>query len=432
MKMVKFFLYTLFIVGSLHIDPISVEDVQKIRREYANHLRKVINTPVENLLEEGLLVKDVTLDKRCLERSRSVGAIDLGGSFFKVRLIKIFVEDKKLKYESVRDEKIVYPEDCESCEYWFDWVSKQIVDIISEWDDEIDTCSLIFSYPIKYNKGGVYPTAFSKFWCFENSESKQMEIKECLNEAIQKYIKDNRKRFSNDLSERIRIETILNDSVATYFASKFVISDSDIQTNETSKDLESTSIGMVLGTGTNASFLLIKDGTRYVFNTEWASFIPEDIKLLDEEKLQIEQLPKSHNYIDILCGFKYRIDLTNLIIKERNLNLQPITPKELLMLFKNPDLVDVRKTLFVRLCMRSREILAALMSSIIKTINCTRVLIVLNGSAYKIPNEINAFLRLIKRNLNELRLSNVQITPYFREESAFMGSAYYALCHLLN
>lgn len=189
---------------------------------------------------------------------------------------------------------------------------------------------------------------------------------------------------------------------------------------------------MVLGTGTNASFLIEKDGKNYIFNTEWASFNPNNITLLIEERFKLDQLPNSHNYIDVLCGVKYKVDLLNIIIREQKLNLQSITQEELISCFNNGTVHDERIQLFMNICARSRQILAALMSSLIKVLNISKVHIILDGAVYQNPIEKKLFQNLIEKNLKEINCGNIQIVMCCNDKSAFMGSAYYALCDLLN
>lgn len=332
MKLIILLSYILYSIGSPIIDQLDSDDISKIRNQYYNSLNELVEKPKD----EGYLFKDVNLNIDYLEKKKSVCVIDIGGSFFKLGIIEIYKEGNNLGHKNVIAVREMFPENCQNSEMWFKCASKKIVEIILKWNiyHQIDTCSLIFSYLVKYeNNGGAFPTAFPKFWCFENLESKKLEILKSLNESIEIYINNHKKELSSDLFEHIKIRTVLNDAIATYFASKYFESNTEIQTSESSKDLKKSNFGMVLGTGTNASFLIDKNETKYIFNTEWASFIPKDIELLEEEELQIRNLPESHNYIDILCGLRYKIDLLNLVIQERNLDVNTVTQKEFVAFF---------------------------------------------------------------------------------------------------
>lgn len=72
------------------------------------------------------------------------------------------------------------------------------------------------------------------------------------------------------------------------------------------------------------------------------------------------------------------------------------------------------------------------MTSLIQVINCSNILIILDGAMYQHPNEIKAFKNLIERNMQIIYYKNVNIKIYANEKSAIMGSAYYALWDKFN
>lgn len=231
------FVYVTFLViilGSHVIEKFSSDDIQSIRKQYLEVLSNLINKPKDALLSGNFLLEDVEFNMNNLKEKKSVCVIDMGGTFFKIGIVSLFNKDNHLKYEIDHYQDEVYPEKYDNTEFWFNWASKKIVEIIYKWNvyDQIDTCSLIFSYPLKFeNNRSAFPSAFPKFWCFENKKSKNMEIKDSLNSAMYLYIY-NKNCFPKDFFRHIKVRTVLNDSVATYLASKFLESENKISTYE--------------------------------------------------------------------------------------------------------------------------------------------------------------------------------------------------------
>ncbi|EQB60724.1 hexokinase [Vairimorpha apis BRL 01] len=330
--------------------------------------------------------------------------------------------------------------------FWFDWVAKIFVNDYIDHKITPDSISLIFSYPVRYEENFAYPVKFSKFWCFEEKTSLNLNIKAYLESAIKEKIENyiflseniinqnkntatdelNSTKLSendnynlnnivneNRFSKSLKVNSVLNDSVATFFASKFIDN--------------SKSIGIILGTGTNGSFCI---NDYYIFNSEWGNFKPKSLKLMKEEELVLSQQKDHCNFLDVICGngYKSRI-LSNLLenenhyITHENLDLASI-------LKENID--DKCKRLLLELIERSSKILSALICAVIKKYNSSNINIILNGSGFSQDNQRFNFITILKETLERLELKNMNLNIIYEEGLTFVGAAYYEYCNFFN
>lgn len=459
-------LFCLFTVKSVLIP--DTEEIKNIYIEYLDAINHVITD--NEYSENKTFLKDTQINIKNLinkikdknentneklekkndfsELNKIICVLDVGGSFFKIAYVSISVINEKLDYDIIRKKEIKYPEKTSytSLMFWFDWVAKIFVNDYIDHKITPDSISLIFSYPVRYEENFAYPVKFSKFWCFEEKTSLNLNIKAYLKSAIKEKIENyiflseniinqnkntatdelNSTKLSendnynlnnivneNRFSKSLKVNSVLNDSVATFFASKFIDN--------------SKSIGIILGTGTNGSFCI---NDYYIFNSEWGNFKPKSLKLMKEEELVLSQQKDHCNFLDVICGngYKSRI-LSNLLenenhyITHENLDLASI-------LKENID--DKCKRLLLELIERSSKILSALICAVIKKYNSSNINIILNGSGFSQDNQRFNFIAILKETLERLELKNMNLNIIYEEGLTFVGAAYYEYCNFFN
>lgn len=421
--------------------------------------------------------------------NKIICVLDVGGSYFKIAYVNITVVNEKFKYEIIRKKEIKYPTKTSytTFTFWYDWVAEIFVDDYVQHKITPDSISLIFSYPVKYEENAAYPVKFSKFWCFEEKTSLSLDIKTYLENAIvekiEKKCKENFLFYSetaynenndnllvtdnnlnsehfeniastttkandnssemikeNDLCEtskndtrkmdikknyvnfknldsrflkRLKVRSVLNDSVATFFASKFVDN--------------KKSIGIILGTGTNGSFLI---NEIYVTNSEWGNFRPKSFKLMKEEELVLCQQGDHCNFLDVICGNGYKSRILSNLLKRENIEIDQ-EDLDIASILMN-DANDYRKYVVLELVKRSSKILSALICAVVKKYDSSDINIILNGSGFCQNDQRLKFVKILEDTAYNLGLKNVKLNILYEEGLTFVGAAYYEYCNFFN
>lgn len=249
-----------------------------------------------------------------LPTGREVGkylALDLGGTNF--RVCEVFLESQP--QVRIRQKKFSIPESAKNAdgERLFDFLADSVEAFlkdsgISSTETELEL-GFTFSFPVKQtgiNSGEL--SSWSKGFNCKNTMGK--DVVKMLNDAFQ------RKKM------KVHVAALVNDTVGTLMASAY----SDPQTY----------IGVILGTGTNASYVEkienIKKwkgptpkSKKMIINTEWGSFDEEKVVLpLNRYDRQLDEQsnnPGKHIYEKMISGLYLGeiVRITCLSLIKRNL-----------------------------------------------------------------------------------------------------------------
>lgn len=397
----------------------SESDIQKTTSQYLNFLGDKIN----NLTQEEIksyFVEDINLDKSKDVPTKTILVWDLGGSYFKLSYVHIGIKNGEVVCEIDKPLEIAYPEMTDETRKikWEDWAVEKVFDFVKNNKKIPDASSLIVSYPLKYDgMGDARVEKFTKFFCFDNHVNNDETIINSISKSI-----DNEftKRFElkeigpvdENIKSKLKVKTVLNDSVANYFSSKYKNSD--------------FSIGIIVGTGTNAAFP-VTIGKKYVFNSEWGSFKPKDITYLPKElELYGRMCLQSNNanFLDVIAANGCKFDLVNSFFPE---NKTPITKENFKEILNNKE--DPRSDVYKTVMKRSKQLIAALTTAVNKYNGCKDCLIITNGSGFDDENECKKFEEELKL-LNQIE--PIKISLYKEKNLTLKGSALYTFYYLIK
>ncbi|KAK6089991.1 hypothetical protein P3W45_001037 [Vairimorpha bombi] len=403
--------------ASTEIEKISDFELKSIYTEYKRDIKEKIENIYENDLINNTLVEDIKPNILSPDGIKKVAILDVGGSFFKIAIVELTKEGDQLSYDIKSVVEFPYPKETNrtKMQFWFDWVAKRYIKLMVKKNVVPDICSLIFSYPIKYEYGGAYVLELAKHWCFESTTSLNMDLEKYLNEAIDTEILENYS-FIED-ARKFYVNSVLNDSVATLFSSKLISN--------------KKSVGVILGTGTNGAIYIEYNGRQHVFNTEWGSYNPTKLTKLPEEVSFIESLKKKYNMLDILVGNGYKWNLINEIIDRRELSLEKYEEDLLGPIMERVD-SDPHKKIAQGLIIRSRQIMSMLVCAVIANYGESEVLVLLNGSGYGNKAQRLASLKMIREYSKSICDLNVEIDVHYEDGLTFIGAAYYAYAKTSN
>ncbi|KAF9764397.1 Hexokinase type 2 [Nosema granulosis] len=417
----------------------SQKDVDSVILQYKSHLEEYFKNLDEDKIKTGF-IKDIVIDKSKDVPEKNILVWDLGGSFFKLCFVKIKIINGKISCRSGAPKNISYPQVSDETRkiHWEDWAVENMLEFVKEQNIIPDSSSLIVSYPLKYDgEGDASVERFTKFFCFNNTTSDKKiisSIQESINKQVSTQFPDC-KLSRKELLDRLTVKTVLNDSVANYFSSKY---------KETA-----FGIGIILGTGTNAAFPVTLNGQRYVFNSEWGSFEPKGLPYIKEEIEIYNDMCKEFtnvNFLDVIAANGCKFDLLNRILGRKENLITKDNYKELLL--EDSPLYDV-------LMKRSKQIIAGMTWAVISInkpqeccnlecltkeclskenwINdCSRFecLIVTNGSGFDNVVECKNFEEIMEVKPEDLE--NVNLVFYRDTGLTITGSALYTLHYLMK
>lgn len=406
----------------------SVQDIQKTSSRYLNFLREKIGQMEQNKEFDSYLVEDIEIDKTKDVSNKTILVWDLGGSYFKLGYVHIGIKDGKITCEIDTPKEIGYPETTEATRgiNWEDWAVDKMFDFIEESRKLPDASSLIVSYPLKYDgKGDARVERFTKFFCFNNKVQENETIINSITRSIEakfleryslKETEYKRLIFNSEddeeIKNRLRVKTVLNDSVANYFSSKY-------------KDSE-FSIGIILGTGTNAAFPVTINKHQYVFNSEWGSFRPEDITYLPKEIELFENMcakSENVNFLDVIAANGCKFELVNSFFPDKT----PITKLNYETIINDEE--DPRSSIYKIVMKRSKQLIAALTNAVIKLNENKDCLIITNGSGFDDKEDCKNFVEELK----QLKKNEDGKIELFKDRGLTLkGSALYTFYYLLN
>ncbi|WUR03079.1 hexokinase [Vairimorpha necatrix] len=398
----------------------SREDLESVFNQYKNTLSHNISN-MSNLPNiKNTLVEDIHLNDQIISREHSVAVLDVGGSYFKIAMVKIKKNEEKFDLEISSVMSFPFPPMKKGIVMgWYNWVAEQYLNYMSKEEIVPDFASLIFSYPIEYKDDKIArPSILSKHWCFENKEILKSDLQTSLNNAITNKITKNQ-NFKNifDKKEKFLVLSVLNDSVATFLSSKVIV--------------EGEAVGVILGTGTNGAFTIKNNNKKYVYNTEWGAFKPENIKLIVEEEEFIKGIKTNYNYLDVLIGNGYKCGILNKIISTRKLDLFCVQGNSIANIMSRDD-EDVYKKIVKGLINRSRQLIIALVCAVAANIESDQITILLNGSGYSETSERETFIEMLNQYAKEIFNIDADIKVVYKEGLTFYGAAYYSLVKYSN
>jgi len=236
-------------------------------------------------------------------------ALDLGGTNF--RVLKVKIDAGKTSTELMK--KFTIPPDLmrSSGTALFDFISEAIVDFVREElkssvPDATRHVGFTFSFPVKQT-GIASGQLITWTKGFSATGVEGQDVVALLNAALQR---------RGDIVKNVRIAALANDTVGTWAAAAF----SD----------PSTSIGIILGTGSNACYVehieqvpkwqapAPKSG-KMIINIEWGAFDSHKCTALPytpyDDELDKQSLhPGEQRYEKMLSGM-YLGEITRLVLK---------------------------------------------------------------------------------------------------------------------
>ncbi|KAI5168535.1 hexokinase [Pancytospora epiphaga] len=276
--------------------PVSFNQQRNIFERYVERINEVKNGKKDIFFSSGV---DLEMLKKCdkEEVPHKIVVIDVGGTVFKATVMDIFSDNKKLKCKIGKKTEILYENWNRESETplvkyrWHEWVAEVILRELEHETKDIRYAALTFSYSLtKYSINSAVINEVCKNWPFsKHNELTEEDLVVALNASLKK------------AGLSFSVNSVLNDSVSTCVHG--ITEDHPFETN----------IALILGTGTNISFVLSVNGKMELLNNEMARFpVPEDlltaadrdvIAELEEKKIpyqKLEVLVAGYKFIDII------------------------------------------------------------------------------------------------------------------------------------
>lgn len=216
-------------------------------------------------------------------------AIDVGGTY-----LKICLYNEKLQRKHYLDMYKIKrsPETKKIC--LFEWIVEKTKEYFQKFDYQIVEpelkAAITFSYPVKMtsvNKGKIL--GMSKDFPFKPMDlTNDIDPIEMLNKEYERQ------------NIKVKAEILLNDTTATFLAAY--------------RKEPRTSVGIVLGTGTNGAYM---DKNNKLINTEWGQFDDPKIKKNEYDEKIRENLKNNHfaNLDCMIGGLKFQ-EIVKLVMGE--------------------------------------------------------------------------------------------------------------------
>ncbi|ADM12642.1 hexokinase [Encephalitozoon intestinalis ATCC 50506] len=305
---------------------------------------------------------------------------------------------------------------------WNDWVAERMVEFYGQdLPKKKINASLTFSYPLfQTSISNAKMERATKNFCFRiDDHTFDEDVVEALNTSL-------RNRNVN-----VHVSCVINDSTATYMAGALRGYDNII--------------GIVLGTGTNSSFCVKKNGTDSVtlYNSEWGSTSVPRSMLTEADLAVITDLETkkiSYSIIDVLVGGCKLNDMILNSLKtlhpelyekyidcEEELSLAislAIKRQNEGILKEDVDLSQTLASIINDFNARGMKILASLVSAVIES--CMKdmqyVTLILNGTTFSYED----LRRALKENVKEIH-PNIDIRLEFLGNASLEGAAFVSL-----
>lgn len=388
--------------GRVCLFPISAPEALEIKKTFLERISKARESGSDgDFLNTHI---DVGRMGRIGVGPHSMLVIDVGGTYLKISEVATGLDpDSPRSSEDAQCTPSLYryPDMSEIPNMdrmrWNDWVADKVVEFYDGCLPESKVnASLTFSYPlIQTSVNNAVMERASKNFCFRVEEDMlDIDIVDALNSSLRTRGVD------------VCINCVVNDSAATYMAG--------IARGYTNV------IGVVVGTGSNASFCVRKDdGREVLYNSEWGSTrIPESM-LTDADLAVLAGLQRKGIYygiVDVIVGgYKLRdIVLNRLRSFHPEIHGRYTDRGEVLRsaadsaiydsgngFQEDPELYRILKLMVHDFRLRGMKILASMISAVIESSmwDGSHVTLILNGTAFSDP-DLQGVLELELRKMH--------------------------------
>lgn len=301
---------------------------------------------------------------------KKILAIDFGGTSLKLGLYQIR-EGEIVESLIMHSFKIPEKDEISNIDA-FEWCADKIHDYLNGTSENI-IAGMTFSYPVSQNSlSSVRILNLSKNFHFKEIPLNGDPIN-LLNEALSKK------------NMNIKVKGLANDTVSTLMSLK--------------KKPKDHRIGIVLGTGTNASYFKRNgNGDNEAINIEWGYFDSPylkknkyDLDFAEELKIRGD---KTNNLDKMIGGFGF-LHLLNKAILENKVSNKKISLEEVIKIIDKKDEKCQIFQLITNIKKRSMRIISALVLGIIETYhlkNDETITLILNGSIFDSYFDNNLFV----------------------------------------
>lgn len=383
------------------------ENVLELKNAYLKCLQKGRTDEFPNMFQN-TFIYDKTIN--IPDRRENILVIDFGGSSLKFCLYEVInckiverISTKYLKIPNVEEIREVNA---------FEWVVDQISEYIVDKEEKI-IAGLTFSYPIEQtsiDSGKILNLA--KNFHFK-AISGTVDPVIALNNTF-------KKRGYN-----ITIKALANDTVATLMS---------LQPLE-----DEHRIGIVLGTGTNASYFKPDfDGHFKAVNLEWSSFDCKELrKNIYDEKF--EDLLKSQGnstvILDRLVGGYGFLPLLNMLLKDMNLTTTDYTYQDVDEIIHQRDESSPIFKAIKSIKSRTMKVITALVLAIIESKHILpdeTVSLIMNGTIFELPFDFELFETEILKFIGCVNLKPGQLRFVRPKDASLVGMVHILLSEILN
>lgn len=333
---------------------------------------------------------------------KNILVIDFGGTSLKLGLYDK-VDGKILQVFAPQIIKIPEEEQIKEVDA-FAWVAQMIKTYLKDKKGPF-IAGMTFSYAMEQTSidSGLV-LLFAKNFHFKNKNETNLNPVECLNAALK------------DLDLEVEVKAISNDTVATLMS-----------VYHSEKDHR---IGIVLGTGTNASFFKKKseDGTFEAINLEWASFTSDAFKKTDYD-LQLEHSLQSKGneteFLDRFVGGYGFLEILNLAAQHLLDRTENVSLEDVKNVLKDPISDKCLFSLVYIIKKRAIKVLSAMTMSIIETLdieNGDSISLILNGTLFEHNFDFRMFFDEMK-SFMERKGNQTPLNIYVPSDASLIGMA---------
>lgn len=362
--------------------------------------------------------------------SQSVVVIDLGGSSLKLSFIKWRCgnkKDKKGEFNIVKNRRLNFSIENETDTLnsypWYDWVAKKVgiflKDLKREFPDIKISKSASLSFSFKIKQTGLSSAEFVDFhkhWWFSPAGLNSKDIVEDINKSL---IRQN---------INLEINCVVNDVIATFM--------SGIAFN-----MENF-MSIIVGTGTNAGYMIKRNDKPMLVNSEWACFNIDGLFAVDECSRQaVAQMEtgKEHLLLEVLtAGMKM-----DEIIRERirllktfsNEDINSLDAKHIYTIYEKLSKIDLSRRnvvtpfeltvfrVFKDFKTRAYRILAPMILAAMKDLNTFSI--ITNGTIIGMPYDTHILTYELKNAVQQIIPAQKHLNMiYFEENASLIGAAF--------
>lgn len=307
---------------------------------------------------------------------------------------------------------------------WNDWVADKVLEFYEgKLPEESIAAALTFSYPLEQSSIDCARVSdLVKNFSFRHENTQEENIVEVFNDSLR------------TRGIRATVTCVLNDSAATFMAGML-------------RNYDNT-IGIVLGTGTNASFVVTKnDGSVVLYNSEWGSTeIPRS--LLSEADLdvirELEASGTRYHIVDVLAGgYKFfdiilnqlRLSYPELYQRYKDkqeiigsildaINASTNSRKEIWLRRDRQELHDALRELVLNFRFRGMAILGGMIGAILESSGMRKAMLILNGSVFSSPHSLSLLNTVMRTFYPDIHFEMAYLPNASLEGAAFASMMY--------